>query len=614
MIEAAKNSGNSRTRLKAPWLIVGAILLALCGGAVYWRATRPAVEASLPVKSDTRPVEPDSIPEVPEASAWFREVTGSSGLHFTYDNGEAADNYSILETLGGGVALLDFDQDGLLDVFVCGGGYFDGQDKQEVKGRPCQLYRNLGDWKFLDVTRQLGLADVSWWYTHGATVADYDRDGWPDLLVTGYGRLSLFHNESDGREGRRFTDVTEQMGLQDDSWSTSAGWGDLDGDGFPDLYVCHYVDWSFANDPFCPGVVLGAKREVCSPTKFKPLLHALFHNEQGRAFHNVAAEHEFSAKGAGLGVVLADLNDDRLPDIFVANDMTPTFLFFNRAGKLEERASSSGVAVDEQGRANGNMGVDVGDYDGSGRPSLWVTVYQNEQHVLAQNLGAELFLNRSRATGIAAIGQHFVAFGTGFIDVDNDGWEDLVIANGHLFRRPPADGPQQRPVLLRNIDHKGSRFFRDVSAQGGAFFRTRQIGRGLAIGDLDNDGWPDLVVNHTNSPTALLRNQAAAGMATPNRWLGVSLVGRNHRDVVGSTVILEENERKLTRFTKGGGSYLSASDQRILFGLGADEQVRRVTVKWSWGETQSWENLEPNQYWELQEGETAAKSLQAAAR
>jgi hypothetical protein len=593
-------------RRRRVWLFCGVALAALAGGAVWW------MTGSRHDGDDKPPDPPPTDPAVTVSGRpWFRDMTEASGIQFVCRNGEEADNFTILESLGGGVALLDYDGDGLLDIFLAGGGTFDGPDKKQIKGHPCKLYKNLGNWKFKDVTHEAGL-DVPWFYNHGVAVADYDRDGWPDLLVTGYGHLALFHNEPDGKGGRRFVDVTAKVGLRDDLWSTSAGWADLDGDGYPDLYVCHYVDWSFANDPACPGYVAGVKRDVCAPEMFKPLVHALFRNEKGKSFRNVAAEQGFKAEGNGLGVVLADLNDDGRPDIYVANDATRKLLYFNRGGgKLEEMAVRAGAAVDEGGRPQGSMGADVGDYDGSGRASLWLTNFQGETHALYRNLGHETFRHQSQAAGIAALGQTWVGFGTGFVDVDNDGWEDLVIVNGHVMRWPAWGIPmKQRPVLLHNREQKGRRFFRDVSPQGGAFFQTPAIGRGLAIGDLDNDGWPDLVVSNTNSGVVLLRNEAAADK--PANWLGVKLVGRGHRDVVGSTVILEADGRRLTRFAKGGGSYLSSGDRRLLFGLGAAGRPGRVTVKWSWGESQTWDGLEPNRYWELHEGETKARPLGAA--
>jgi hypothetical protein len=459
------------------------------------------------------------------------------------------------------------------------------------------------------VTEQAGLGG-EWPYTHGAAVADYDCDGWPDLLVTGWGRVRLFHNEPNGHGGRRFVDVTEKVGLNDPSWSTSAGWADLDGDGWPDLYVCHYADWSPENNPPCAGYVPGARRDVCPPERFRPLVHALFRNENGRSFRDVSAEHGFQAAGRGLGVVLGDLNDDGRPDVYVANDVTNNFLFVNRGGgKLEEKGLAAGVAVDDLGKADGSMGVDAGDYDGSGRASLWVTTFQNEVPALYRNLGRETFHHESKAAGVAAIGQSFVSFGTAFLDVDNDGWEDLIVVSGHVFRAPVGGGsPKQRPIVLHNGERAGRRFFTDAGARGGPFFNTRIMGRGLVVGDLDNDGWPDVVVSSINGPAVLLRNEA--GTSSPARWLGVRLAGRDRRDVVGSTVVVElEGGRQLTRYAKGGGSYMSAPDTRLLFGLGESGRAARVTVKWSWGASQSWEGLEPGCYWELREGEPQARRL-----
>jgi len=564
--------------------------------------------------SKSAPVDAPPATPVPATSAepahsgppWFRDVTAMSGIRATCRNGEEADRFTILESLGAGAAVFDFDGDGRLDVFVVGGGFFDGPTKTEPKGHPCKLYRNLGGLKFEDVTATAGL-DIPWWYTHGVAVADYDRDGFPDFVVTGYGRIDLFHNESDGQGGRKFVAVGEKLGVRDTSWSTSAGWADIDGDGFPDLYVCRYCDWSFANDPICKGQTAGVARDVCPPQKFKPLPHSLFKNEKGTGFRDVAAAHGFTPAGCGLGVVLADLNADGKPDVYVGNDATNNFLFWNRGGKLVESGVSAGCALDDSGHYNGSMGVDVGDYDGTGRPSIWVTNFQGELHALYQNLGGGRFDHRSRGVGVGAAGMARVGFGTAFTDIDGDGWEDLIVVNGHVLRNPTAGTQKQLPVLFQNTARDGRRAFADVSDRGGDYFRTAAVARGLAVGDLDNDGRPDFVATTANGPVAVLRNEGVGA----NPWLGVKLVGKGNRDVVGSTVTLEGDRRSLARFAKGGGSYLSANDPRILFGLGTVGKVKRVTVKWSWGETQTWDTLDAGAYWELTEGQPAAKKLPA---
>jgi hypothetical protein len=547
--------------------------------------------------------------EVPlPAMEFFQDVTANSGVNFTCRNGEEADHFTLLESLGSGVALIDFDGDGLLDIFLVGGGYFGGDDRKQILGYPCKLYKNLGNWKFQDVTAQVGLDKFSF-YAHGAAVADYDCDGWPDLLVTGYGRMALFHNESDGKGGRKFVEVTEKAHLNDPRWNTSAAWADLDGDGFPDLYVCHYVDWSWQTHQPCRGDNDSIPKDVCPPGTFQGVAHALYRNNRDGTFTDVSAEAGIRQgpknSGMGLGVVIVDINNDGKPDIFAVNDTTMNFLYVNESspGKIrfKDRSLESGVSLGDNGRANGSMGVDAGDYDGSGRPSLWVTTFENERHALFQNdcQGERIaFRYATRKAGIAALGNSFVGFGTGFLDVANLGWEDLVIANGHVRRHPTRAPLQQRTILLRN---SGNGQFVNSTSQGGAYFQVPHRGRGLAVGDLDNDGRPDLVITHLNEPVALLRNDPRGEAVPQNHWLGLQLIGKNNRDIVGAKVVVEDGSRRLTHFTKGGGSYLSSGDRRILVGLGDAKQVGKVTVFWPWGGEQHWEGLPVDRYCRLEE-------------
>ncbi|MGH7225583.1 MAG: CRTAC1 family protein, partial [Gemmataceae bacterium] len=423
----------------------------------------------------------------------------------------------------------------------------------------------------------------------------------------GWDRLALFHNEPvdprDSGKGRQLVDVTRKAGLRNmHSWSSSAGWADFDGDGYADLYVCHYVNWSFAIHPRC-----GLPPDICPPKIFDGLPHKLFRNNRDGAFADVSRDAPLRPGGPdaskGLGVLLVDINGDGKPDIYVANDTADSFLYMNRCTPhrfhFEERGLVSGTARDIGGSPNGSMGVDAADYDRSGRPSLFVTNYENELHALYHNEcrgDRILFQYASRTAGIAALGQSTVGWGSGFLDFDHDGWEDLFVATGHAIRYPPRGGgdPRQHSILLRN----NGGVFTDISRQAGPYFRATHLARGVALGDLDNDGRVDLVISHLNEPVVLLHNEAK----TDNHWLGVELVGRAHADVVGTRLILECGGQTRTHFAKGGGSYASSSDRRHVFGLGKATKIDRLTVVWSNGEKQQWDDLTIDGYHRLAQG------------
>ncbi len=580
------------------WPLFTCLALCTCGlSPVGCGKVEPTPAVPAPTSEPSRPLDRDS------ARSLFDDVTEKSGVQFTYRNGEESDHWTILESLGGGVAVVDYDGDGLLDIFITGGGYFDGPDKTRIQGHPNRLYKNLGGWRFRDVTNEAGL-DRPLFYSHGCAAADYDNDGWTDLLVTGYGRLALYRN----RQGKAFDEVTAAAGLLDRRelhWSTSAAWADLDGDSHPDLFVAHYLDWSFRNHPRCKGA--GPRQlDVCPPTAFQPLPQQLYLNNGDGTFRDGAAPAALKP-GKGLGVLVVDVDADGKPDVYVASDGFENHLYKNRGGgRFDEVGAKRGVALTELGVAAGSMGVDAADYDGSGHFSLFITNFQQQPHDLYRNHGGGWFHHVSRRTGIMAIGLNFVGFGTGFIDYDGDGAEDLMISNGHALRHPsPPATLAQRAVLLRNLRRPGQKpsdvRFQEVSDQGGRYFQTTHRGRGVAFGDLDNDGRTDMVVSHCNEPVALLRNTHA----DDNHWLGFRVVGSTNRDAVGAVLTLEVQGSNLTRCVKGGGSYLSCNDPRAVFGLGRAAKADRLTIRWPSGRRQTWDGarLGINRYLLLTEGD-----------
>jgi hypothetical protein len=576
------------------WSAVFPVLLLLALAAACTSSSTPSQPAAGPA--------PDPEESVPTGPPIFEDVTSTTGIDFTYRNGEDAGNFAIIESLGGGVALFDYDNDGRLDIFLPGGGRYEGK---QVLGQPCRLYRNLGNWKFVDVSVLAGLAGP-FQYTHGAAAFDYDNDGWTDLLLTGYNRLVLLHNEPDAKGDRRFVDVTKKAGLDKDTlWSACAGWGDLDGDGYAEIYVTHYGDWGFDTNHPTDCTYDGKTRDVCQPRRFQPLPHSLYRNNRNGTFTDISDKLIAKKGGRGMGVLFVDVNADGRPDIYVANDTDDNYLWMNRGKRgeiaLEEKGRLIGVACDERGNANGSMGLDAGDFDRSGRASIIVTNYEGELPALYQNridAKGERFTYATMFTGVSVVTGIYVGWGAGFIDYDHDGWEDLLMVNGHAIRFPMKIDRRQKPILMHNEEGQ----FKVATPLGGPYFLTPHNARGAAFGDLDSDGKVDVVVSHLNEPVVVLRNVAPT---EGKHWVGVELLGKDHHDVVGARVVLESDRGLQTRFAKGGASFGCTNDRRMIFGLGPDSAISKVTVYWPSGETQEFKDLKTGSYWRLKEGEPA---------
>ena len=518
----------------------------------------------------------------------FEDVTERAGVSFTFRDGRETGYYSILESLGGGAAAVDYDGDGDMDLFFCGGGEL--RTDRTTCGLPPGAFRNDGNWHFTRIDRQCGLTAAPY-YNHGFAAGDYDDDGFPDLLMTGYGGLVFFRNQGDGT----FFEGTREARLSDDLWSSSAAWGDLNGDGWPDLYVAHYVNWSFDNNPVCKSDVAG-QRDTCSPKSFEALPHALFVNCGDGTFRDVSRDAGLRTDGKGLGVLLADLDLDGLIDIYVANDTTPKFLYHNLGAlRFEETGLESGAGLNDRGDPDGSMGLEVFDYNLDGLPDLWVTNFEHESFAVYRNQGHWLFRHVSRISGIMAVGGFYVGWGTVASDFDRDGDEDLFVTNGHATRFSSRSAIRQLPLLFENL---GNGRFANVAPGAGDCLSLPHLGRGLAGADFDDDGDIDLALTPINEPALLLANVSR----TPHHWLALKLIGTtSSRDAVGALVQIETPRGRIVRQVKGGGSYASSSDHRIFFGLGGADSIASLEIRWPSGLTQVVENVTPDRFLRLVE-------------
>jgi hypothetical protein len=514
----------------------------------------------------------------------FVDQSDASGVRFSYRDGQEAGHFAILESLGGGVSVADYDRDGWFDLAIPGGGHF-GENK-EVLGYAPALYRSDRGARFRDQTREACLS-LPPHYNHGIAVGDYDQDGFPDLLVTGFGGLLLHHNQGDGT----FVEASHEAQLTDPLWSSSAAWGDINGDGWLDLYVAHYVDWSFDNHPKCPGPSTEHPTEVCPPRKFDGLPDVLYFGRGDGTFADVSNEMGLKKDGKGLGVVLADVDLDGDLDVYVGNDTVPNFLYQNDGtGHLQEMGLMSGTSVSDKGLPDGSMGVDVADINLDGLPDIWVANYERESIALYRNEGRFFFLHVSQAMGITAVGGLYVGWGTTFFDFDHDGDEDVFVSNGHVVRFPTNSTIDQLPLLFENLAGKR---FENVAPSAGDYMTTKHRGRGVAMGDLDNDGDIDLVVSRINQPVAVLRCESQSR----NHWLTLQLVGtKSNRDAIGAQIRVHTSQGVRLRLTKGGGSYASSHDPRVNIGLGGDDKAQKIEIRWPSGVTQELTNVPVDQF------------------
>jgi hypothetical protein len=524
----------------------------------------------------------------------FTDVARSAGIDFRHERG-ATKERRLPETMGSGLAWLDYDGDGWMDLYVVQSGTLDAKAAPQPHDR---LYRNNHDGTFTDVTKKAGIGNVH--YGMGAAAADYDNDGWTDIYVTNFGANILYHNNGDGT----FTDVTKRAGVAASGWSTSAAWGDVDGDGNLDLFVTRYVDYSVDKDYFCGNVETG-QREYCHPTLYPGESGILFHNNGDGTFTDITGSAGVGAIGKGLGVAFVDVDQDGRPDIYVANDTTINFLFHNLGGgRFEDLSLISGAGFDPEGKPEGGMGVDTGDVDGDGLPDILVANFDAEMNSFYRNLGSGIFEDVSIGSGFGSPGFNFSGFGLNLVDVDDDGALDVYIANGHVQEHPKRQGVTwaERDFLLWN-DGKGG--FRERGC--GPAFGNAYAGRGSAAADYDNDGDPDIAVSNSGGPLQILRNDGRHG-----RWAGVRLRGsRSNREGIGARLVAElTSGKRLTRWVEAGGSYLSSSDPRVLFGLGPDGSIAKLTVDWPSGAVQEVRSVPEGVYTEVREpvgeGKTAA--------
>jgi enediyne biosynthesis protein E4 len=525
----------------------------------------------------------------------FIDVTQQSKVDFKQENSATSNKY-LIETMGGGVALLDYDNDGRLDIFFTNGALIDDpmpDGKMPVKSDRKfwnRLYHQNADGTFTDVTERSGLSGMmQGYYSMGVAVGDYDNDGFEDIFVTGFGGNILYHNNGNGT----FTDVTKKAGLGAAGWSASAGFFDYDNDGKLDLFVTRYLDWNFKTNRYC-GETKPGYRAYCHPDNYEGVTNILYHNNGDGTFTDVSEKAGISnPRGKGLGVAFADYDGDGYTDIFVANDSVQCFLYHNNGnGTFTEVGLLAGVGYNEDGKTFAGMGVDFSDYDNDGLPDIVITDLSNERYILFRSNGDGSFRDVTNPSGMGSATLSFSGWSTHFFDFDNDGWKDLFVAQSHVMDTIEKTSPNLRylepPLLLRN--HSGH--FTRVLA--GDVFQREWAGRGAAFGDLDNDGDIDIVVSNVGQKAYVLRNDGGNG----KNWIGIETVGtKSNRDGIGARIKIVSASGSTQSYTVNTAvGYLSASDKRVIAGLGDDPTAKLIEIRWPSGIVQKFENVKARQF------------------